>query len=117
MLFVGNLFFSRPHSQGEPTVCVKDHGLHSQKYCFQDFVFMLSWLTQLFSHINLKKNKARALKYSLSCVQTGMHIVAYISAHIRIRMNDYLGHNPWHTVYVFENCLMDELKSLWSFCD
>jgi len=44
-------------------------GLHSQKYCYQNFVCMFFWLTQFFNH-NLKKIKA-TLKYSLSCVKTG----------------------------------------------
>jgi len=40
-------------------VCVKDYGLHTQKYWYNNFVCMFDWLTQFFSHWNDKKSRPK----------------------------------------------------------
>ncbi len=69
-------------------MCVKDFGFHSQKYWYQNFVCMFSWLNQFFSHRN-KKINTQTLKYGFSCIKTDVRVRTSICMH------GYESRSPW----------------------
>ena len=67
-------------------VYVKDRDLHSQKYHYDNFICMFSWLANFFTRRNLIKIKAQSLKSAWAgtntCVSTnlGFDCIFYSSA-------------------------------------
>jgi len=59
------------------TKCVKDCGLHSQKYRYQNLVCMFNWISPSFNRRN-KKDKPQMFKYGLSCVKTDVRVWAHL---------------------------------------
>jgi len=70
------------------TVCVKDCGLHGQKFWYDNFICMLvGWLDS--SPIGIKNNKAQSLKKT---AWAGVNTDMPVQLHVRLRGPQSLAH-------------------------
>jgi len=92
-------------------MCAKDCGFSNQKYWYQNFVCMFSWLTWFLNHRNFKKIKARTRERTLhKCYNT-----VWVSVSARIPTHGYKDHhNLWHTVEKWKTIFI--LRTAKSFC-
>ncbi len=91
------------------TVCVKDRDLHGQKYWYDNFISIFSWLAWLILQpLKLKKIWHNLEKTSWAALAGHKHGAVMNTGmsswcdyrHVHASACAYL-HNPWHTVYVF----------------
>jgi len=96
------------------TMYVKDCGLHSQKYLYQNFVFMFTWLTQFFNFRDKKIPLELRKNWQAYCMgQGGLHMPTFTHT---LKKTTILGMLCSCNSEHYPNQWRHHISTHWQFC-